>query len=73
MMASCGGATSAGPAGSASSPTGSGAPDPASFALQVATTDLYSGTPQRVQLGVFSSTAAGGILLLTSGTVEVAM
>lgn len=69
-LASCGGTTS-GAGGSGASPTGSGTLDPTSFALQVATTDLYSGTPQRVELGIFSSTETSGVLLLTSGAVEV--
>ena len=68
----CGGTTSEA-AGSGASPTGSGALDPTSFALQLASSDLYAGTPQRVQLGILSSTETSGVLMVTSGTVEVAV
>ena len=47
------------------------APDDATFAAQVATTDLYVGAPQRVQIGVFSSSDQEGVLLLSGGEVGV--
>ncbi|HEY7477839.1 MAG TPA: hypothetical protein VIB62_06335 [Actinomycetota bacterium] len=44
--------------------------DPATFAAQVPSTDLYLDAPQRVQVGVFASDEDQGILLLTSGSIE---
>ena len=46
-------------------------PDPATFAAQVASTDLWVGDPQDVQIGVSSATEAEGVRLVTGGTVEV--
>jgi hypothetical protein len=45
-----------------------GAPS-SSFAAQVGSTDLYVGAPQRVEVGVFSSTGASGVQLLSYGQV----
>jgi hypothetical protein len=58
-------------AGCSSDPSPSGSVDPTEFAMQVASTDLYVGPPQRVQVGVVRSDPAGGVLLLTSGTLDV--
>jgi hypothetical protein len=60
--ASNGGTTAADP--SASSAT--------TFALQVASTDLYVGAPQRVQVGVFGSSDEG-VELLTGGTIPLSL
>jgi hypothetical protein len=38
----------------------------------VATTDLYSGTPQRIQVGVFQSSQTAGVKLVTFGQVGFA-
>lgn len=45
--------------------------DPTTFAVAVASTDLWAGDPQDVQLGVFRSTESEGVNLLTSGSVDV--
>ena len=42
------------------------------FALQVASPDLYAGTPQRVQVGVFGS-GAEGVELLTGGSIPLTL
>jgi len=42
------------------------------FALQVASTDLYVGDPQRVQVGVFGSTNQG-VELLTGGSIPIVL
>src|SRR4051794_41796249 len=42
------------------------------FALQMGSSDLYAGTPQRVQLGVFNQTA-DGIQLLTGGSIPLSL
>jgi hypothetical protein len=42
------------------------------FALQMASSDLYTGAPQRVQVGVFNQTA-DGIQLLTGGSIPLSM
>jgi hypothetical protein len=55
-----------------SSPSAGGA-DPTTFAVQVASTDLYVGAPQRISIGIFRSSDAGGVELVTSGTVELTM
>jgi hypothetical protein len=47
--------------------------DPSSFAAQMGSTDLSVGTPQRVQMGLFSSTQSGGVRLVTSGTIEMTL
>ena len=43
-----------------------------SFALQMGSSDLYAGAPQRVQVGVFSQTAEG-IQLLTGGSIPLSL
>lgn len=43
-----------------------------SFALQVASSDLYTGSPQRVEVGVFNQTDQG-IKLLTGGTIPLSL
>jgi hypothetical protein len=52
-------------------PASTGSGGGASFAAQVASTDLYAGASQRVQVGVFSTTQ-DGTQLLTSGQVQFA-
>ncbi len=47
-------------------------PSGTSYALQVASSDLYAGTPQRVQVGVFNQSAAG-IELLTGGAIPLSL
>ncbi|HTG47767.1 MAG TPA: hypothetical protein VK646_08950 [Actinomycetota bacterium] len=42
-------------------------------AMELASTDLYVGAPQRVQVGIFNSTPAGGVQLLTSGTIQLTL
>ena len=61
--------SSGGGATDASSPPASGS---SSFAAEVATSDLSVGAPQRVEVGVFSSTSDGGVQLLSFGTVQLA-
>src|SRR5215212_2537794 len=43
------------------------------FALQVATPDLYIGAPQRVQVGVFGSSGSQGVELLTGGSIPLSL
>jgi hypothetical protein len=50
-----------------------GAGDGATYAMSLASTDLYVGAPQRVQVGIFRSTTQGGVQLLTSGTIELTL
>jgi len=59
---------------SASSPSSGGTSPSAgtNFALQVASTDLYAGTAQRVQVGVFGSTDQG-VQLLTGGSIPLTL
>jgi len=47
-------------------------PPGTSYALQVASSDLYAGTPQRVQVGVFNQ-SANGIQLLTGGAIPLSL
>ena len=47
-------------------------PSDTSFALQVASSDLYAGAPQRVQVGVFNQTT-NGIQLLTGGSIPISL
>ncbi|MEP6759632.1 MAG: hypothetical protein ABJB55_10590 [Actinomycetota bacterium] len=65
LLAACSSSSSTPPAGT--SPSAS-----ANFALQVATTDLYAGMAQRVQVGVFGSTDQG-VQLLTGGSIPVTL
>jgi hypothetical protein len=46
--------------------------DPASLVVQVASSDLYVGEPQRVNVGLYSSDAEGGVLVVTGGEIDVA-
>jgi hypothetical protein len=55
----------------ASSPTGSSTPS-LTFSLEVASSDLYTGPPQRVQVGVFDQ-SANGIQLLTGGSIQLSL
>ena len=58
---------------SCSSPPSSAASNPgSSFSLEVASSDLYTGAPQRVEVGVFSQTDQG-VQLLTGGTVPLSL
>jgi hypothetical protein len=68
LLAACSGGGGGSGSTGASSPTGSGS---STLAAQVASTDLYAGASQRVQVGVFSSTQ-DGTQLLTFGQVQVA-
>ena len=52
--------------------SGGASPSPSTFALQVATSDLYAGTAQRVQVGVFNQTA-DGIQVLTGGAIPLSL
>src|SRR5262245_22019979 len=54
------------------SPTTPSSGTASTFALQMATSDLYTGTPQRVQVGVFNQTA-DGIQLLTGGSIPLSL
>jgi len=67
MTAACGGDATTPGSGSATS----GAPDPTTFAAQVASTDLVADQASRVQIGVFQSDPTEGVRLLTSGSVAV--
>jgi hypothetical protein len=42
------------------------------FALQVASSDLYTGSPQRVEVGVFNQTDQG-VQLLTGGSIPLSL
>jgi hypothetical protein len=69
LLAACsgdGGTTSGG-----SGSTGATGSPSTSFAAQVASTDVYAGDPQRIQVGVFG-TSADGTKLLTFGRVQFA-
>ena len=53
--------------------TSSTSSTPAStFSLQVASSDMYAGTPQRVEVGIFNSTGQG-VQLLTGGTIPLTL
>jgi hypothetical protein len=66
LLAACGSTSSTSTAGT--SPSAS-----TNFALQVASTDLYAGTAQRVQVGVFGSTTEQGVQLLTGGSIPLSL
>ncbi len=59
--------------GSSTPADGPGSLDPTTFAASMGSVELYVGAPQRVQIGIFSSTQDGGVRLLTSGTVEMTL
>jgi len=46
--------------------------DPASLVVQVASSDLYVGEPQRVNVGLYSSDPEGGVLVVTGGEIDAA-
>jgi hypothetical protein len=48
-------------------------PDPTTFAASMASSDLYMGAPQRVQIGVFNSTQNEGVQLVTSGSIGLSL
>ncbi|HJX07405.1 MAG TPA: hypothetical protein VJ736_04975 [Actinomycetota bacterium] len=54
------------------SPTTPATTTASSFMLQMGSGDLYAGTPQRVQVGVFNQTA-DGIQLLTGGSIPLSL
>jgi hypothetical protein len=54
-----------------SSAVGSSTPS-LTFSLEVASSDLYTGPPQRVQVGVFNQ-SANGIQLLTGGSIPLSL
>jgi hypothetical protein len=63
--AACGG-------GDSSAPADAGVQSPQSFAAEVASSDLYVGTPQDVQVGMFFADEQEGVQLVTFGSIEVA-
>jgi len=67
VAAACGG----GDPDPSSPPSITGALDPASLVVQVASTDLYVDEPQRVTVGVFANDPESGPLLVTSGEIEI--
>ena len=67
VLTACSSGTSSPSAGS-----GSGSPGATTFSLEVASTDLYAGTPQRVQVGVFGS-GDQGVELLTGGSIPLSL
>ncbi len=68
VATACGGTSSN---TSSASSAAAGGVDPSTFAAEVASTDLYVGPPQAVDVGVFSSTGQSGVSLLTSGTITM--
>ncbi len=54
------------------STTSSSSTPASTFSLQVASTDLYVGAPQQVEVGVFNSTGQG-IQLLTGGSIPLTL
>ena len=63
-LAACSSSPSSAPGTTAASPAA------ASYAGQLASTDLYVDAPQHVQFGIVSQDPDQGVLLLTSGTIE---
>ena len=57
------------PAPTSDAPTG--AVDASTYSAEVASSDLAVDSPEAVQLGIFSSTADGGVQLLSFGEVDV--
>src|SRR5207244_8476931 len=47
--------------------------DPTTFAASMASSDLYVGVPQRVQIGVENSTQNEGVQLVTSGSIGLSL
>jgi hypothetical protein len=64
LAAACGGGSTAS--------SGAATPPTSSFSAQVGSTDLYTGAPQRVEVGVFSSTDVNGVQLLSFGQIKFA-
>ena len=64
LLAACTSDSSTPPEGTSSAAT--------NFSLEVASTDLYAGAPQRVQVGVFGSTEQG-VELLTGGSIPLTL
>lgn len=54
--------------GATESPGASGS---TTFAAQVASVDLWAGYPQHFELGIFQSTQANGVKLVTFGTIQL--
>jgi len=54
------------------SATANTTPSGTSYAMEVASSDLYAGTPQRVQVGIFNQTA-NGVELLTGGSIPLSL
>jgi hypothetical protein len=52
--------------------TASDASSSTSYAMEVATSDLYAGTPQRLQVGIFNQ-SANGVELLTGGSIPLSL
>jgi hypothetical protein len=66
LLAACGSTTSTSSPGTPPSSAGT------NFSLEVASTDLYAGAAQRVQVGVFGSTDQG-VELLTGGSIPLTL
>jgi hypothetical protein len=69
LTTACSSGSSTGAGSTSPDASGSGSP---TFALQVASPDLYVGTPQRVQVGVFGSSDQG-VELLTGGSIPMSL
>ena len=73
LAAACtGGGGDPSPSSVPSGATGSGAIDPAALVAQVASSDLYVGEPQRVNVGLYASDPEAGVLVVTGGEIELA-
>jgi len=59
------------PGGPDSSPAAAPMGDASTFSAQVASSDLAAGSPESVQVGIFSSTAEAGVQVLSYGEVDV--
>src|SRR5204863_4982390 len=57
--------------GSAASAGSAASVDPTTYAATVASSDLYVGAPQRVQVGIFNQTQSEGTQLVTSGSIQL--
>lgn len=68
FLTACTGEGDPEPPTTTTAPTG----DASTFAAQVASSDLAAGSPERVQVGVFSSTAEAGVQVLSYGEIDVA-
>ena len=73
LAAACtGGGDGASPPPPTSGAGGTGSIDPASLVAQVASSDLYVGEPQRVNVGLYASDPDAGVLVVTGGEIELA-